>query len=79
MEDTIDPEDIERVIKEVSWYIVKIDGIEKGSDQVCYFVQKALMDQNFIPQNLPDRNDGKPEREVLYEDEELGFCICGHV
>ena len=59
--------------------ILQRDGIEKGSDQVCYFVQKALMDQNFIPMNLSDRKKGTAEREILYEDKELGFCICGHV
>ena len=59
--------------------ILQRDGIEKGSDQVCYFVQKALMDQNFIPMNLSDRKKGTAEREILYEDPELGFCVCGHV
>ena len=59
--------------------ILQKDGIEKGSDQVCYFVQKALMDQNFVPLNLSDRKNGESERQILYEDKELGFCICGHV
>jgi hypothetical protein len=28
---------------------------------------------------LKDRAPGAHPREVLYEDPELGFCICGHV
>jgi hypothetical protein len=54
-------------------------GIEKGSSTICYYVKKALMDQNFIPTHLPDREEGELEREVLYEDKDYGFCICGHV
>ena len=38
------------------------------------------MDQNFIHHNLKDRDSENPNpREVLYEDLELGFCVCGHV
>ena len=69
---------LEDLVKDIRG-ILKKDGIENGSDKVCYFVQKALMDQNFVPKNLSDRNNGEDEREVLYEDKELGFCICGHV
>jgi len=54
-------------------------GIKKGSDTLCYYVKKALMDQNFVPKYLSDRIDGQLEREILYEDREHGFCICGHV
>ena len=59
--------------------IIETQGIEKGSDSMCYYVKKALMDQNFISRYLPDRKEGKPDREVLFEDQEKGFCICGHV
>jgi len=59
--------------------IVQNNKMPNGSDQICYFVSKALIDQNFVLQNLPDRDEGKPPREVLYEDDHTGFCICGHV
>ena len=53
--------------------------IPNGSDKICYFVSKALMDQNFISENLPDRLNGELPRQIIYEDKETGFCICGHV
>ena len=59
--------------------IIDKDGVPNGSDQICYFVAKALMDKNFAPDNLPNREKGENPRKVLYEDNDLGFCICGHV
>ena len=50
-------------------------GLE-GRKQVCALVQKAAVDEDFVKRHLPD--DG-PERKILYEDAELGFCILGHV
>ena len=47
-----------------------------GRKQVCGLVQKACADQDFVARHLPD--DG-PDRKILYEDPELGFCILGHV
>jgi hypothetical protein len=47
--------------------------------QLCAFVSKALKDEAFLARHLPDRKAGEHPREVLYEDPELGFCICGHV
>ena len=49
----------------------------KGPEKVCGIVSKALVDQDFIARHLTAENC-KP-RKVLYEDPELGFCICGHV
>ncbi len=40
-------------------------------------MSKVLRDQDFIAKHL-NAADCKP-RKVLYEDPELGFCICGHV
>ena len=37
------------------------------------------MDQNFITDNLPDRANGELPRQILYEDKDTGFCVCGHV
>ena len=48
-----------------------------GREQICGLVSKACVDQDFIAKHLTAENC-KP-RKVLYEDPELGFCICGHV
>lgn len=50
-----------------------------GKEAVGKFVTKALHDDAFIAAHLKDRAPGAHPREVLYEDPELGFCICGHV
>ena len=50
-----------------------------GKEKVCGLVSKALRDQAFIAEHLKARAPGGNPREVLYEDPELGFCICGHV
>ena len=49
------------------------------SDKLCELVSKALNDTEFISDNLLDRVGREKPREVLYESDELGFCICGHV
>jgi hypothetical protein len=46
---------------------------------VCGFVARALKDRDFVAAHLKDRPAGGNPREILYEDPELGFCICGHV
>jgi hypothetical protein len=43
---------------------------------VCALVQQVLKDDDFVKTHL---GDDVPERKVLYEDPELGFCILGHV
>lgn len=50
-----------------------------GRQSVCGIVEKALADEAFVADHLKERAPGAPPREVLYEDPELGFCICGHV
>jgi predicted metal-dependent enzyme (double-stranded beta helix superfamily) len=47
-----------------------------GRKKVCAVVQDVLKDQAFLTQYL--RDDG-PERKILYEDPDLGFCILAHV
>ena len=49
------------------------------ADALCAIVSRALNDQAFVRKHLPDRAPGENPREVLFEDPELGFCICGHV
>ncbi len=46
---------------------------------LCDCVSEMLRDKGFISQHLTDRAEGADPREVLYEDEQTGFCICGHV
>ena len=50
-------------------------GVE-GRKRVCALVQEMLRDEDFVRTHL---TDDAPERKVLYEDPELGFCILGHV
>lgn len=56
---------------------LKKDPSPKGKEVVAKLVSKALVDQEFIAKHLT-AEQCKP-RKVLYEDPELGFCICGHV
>jgi hypothetical protein len=50
-----------------------------AKEKACAYVSRALADQAFVATHLEDRAPGADAREVLYEDPELGFCICGHV
>ena len=47
----------------------------KGRERVCGLVQDVLQDKEFIARHL---GDDVPERKILYEDRELGFCILAH-
>jgi len=48
-----------------------------GREKVRQYVEMALKDEDFVAQYLD--GDGHPEREIIYEDADLGFCICAHV
>jgi hypothetical protein len=48
-----------------------------GKQAVCALVSKVLRDEAFIANHLT-ADQCKP-RKVLYEDPEIGFCVCGHV
>ena len=50
-----------------------------NGDKLCAIVSRALTDPEFIAEHLKDRSPGEHPREVLFEDPDLGFCICGHV
>lgn len=56
---------------------LRVDSGKSGKEKVCGIVSKALMDDAFVAKHLT-ADQCKP-RKVLYEDPELGFCICGHV
>ena len=46
-----------------------------GRQAVCGLVKDVLKDRNFVSTYIPE---GTPERQVLYEDPELGFTILAH-
>lgn len=46
-----------------------------GQQQVRGFVEKALKDAEFVEKHL---GDATKERDVIYQDKDLGFCICAH-
>lgn len=58
---------------------LKADASPAGKQKVCELVSRSLTDKAFIATHLKERAPGANPREVLYEDPELGFCICGHV
>ena len=59
--------------------VLRVDAGLAGKQKVCGLVVRSLTDKAFIARHLRDRAQGAHPREVLYEDPELGFCICGHV
>jgi predicted metal-dependent enzyme (double-stranded beta helix superfamily) len=46
-----------------------------GREKVCNLLKEVLVDQDFIKANF---DDNTPERKILHEDPELGFCILAH-
>jgi hypothetical protein len=46
-----------------------------GRKKACDIVQNVLKDEAFVAKHL---GDDVPERKILYEDPELGFCILAH-
>jgi hypothetical protein len=55
---------------------LKNDPGPAGRRTVCALIQDALKDEAFVATHL---GDDVPERKILYEDPELGFCILAHV
>ncbi len=58
---------------------LKADSSVAAKQKICGYVSKALTDKSFVATHLKTRASGANPREVLYEDPELGFCVCGHV
>jgi predicted metal-dependent enzyme (double-stranded beta helix superfamily) len=56
--------------------ILAADPGPAGRKKVCKVVQEMCRDDGFVKKYLPDN---APERNILYEDPELGFCILAHV
>jgi hypothetical protein len=48
-----------------------------GREMVRQCVEKALKDEEFVATHLGD--NAEKERNIIYEDPDLGFCICAHV
>jgi len=56
---------------------LQVDAGVSGQRNILAFVTKALLDDAFVEQHLK-AEECRP-RKVLFEDPELGFCVCGHV
>ncbi|HEY5543043.1 MAG TPA: hypothetical protein VIM04_07290 [Candidatus Binatia bacterium] len=56
--------------------VLREDHSRAGREKVRELVQEALKDEKFIQSYV---NDNTPDRQVIYEDAELGFCVCAHV
>ncbi len=56
--------------------LLKADPGPAGREKVRALVQEVLKDDDFVTKYI---NDNTPDRQVIYEDSELGFCICAHV
>lgn len=67
---------LEQLASDIKSELKKNPG-DEGRKAVTKLVSKALVDKEFIAKHLT-ADQCKP-RKVLYEDPELGFCICGHV
>ena len=55
--------------------ILKADPGPSGRQKVRALLEQALRDREFVDTSV---NDATPERHVIYEDPELGFCILAH-
>lgn len=56
--------------------ILKADPGPVGRGRLRDLVQEVLKDERFVATYL---NENTPDRQVIYEDPELGFCICAHL
>jgi predicted metal-dependent enzyme (double-stranded beta helix superfamily) len=55
--------------------ILKAEPNPAGRSKVCALLQDTLKDEQFVSTYLADET---PERKILYEDPELGFCVLAH-
>jgi len=65
---------LEQFAKECREALKSRPGAE-GRKAVCEIVQNVLKDQAFVATHV---GDDVPDRKILYEDPELGFCILAH-
>ena len=71
------PYSLEELVSEISTTL-KADNGPSGRAKICHIVSSALSDSVFTDLYLGDRDPGDDPREILYEDPEQEFCICGH-
>jgi hypothetical protein len=55
--------------------ILKAENNPRGRSKVGVLLQEALKDPEFVSAQFDDHT---PERKILYEDPDLGFCILAH-
>jgi hypothetical protein len=55
--------------------LLKAEPGPAGREKVCELLQDVLKDETFVSTHL---SDNCPERNIIYEDPELGFCILAH-
>ena len=55
--------------------ILKAENNPQGRTKVCTLLQDVLKDETFVAKHI---DDSTPERKILYEDPDLGFCILAH-
>ena len=55
---------------------LKSESGPEGREAIRKHLVRALTDEDFVAENIPP--DADAERKILYEDPELGFCICAH-
>ena len=55
--------------------VLQQDNTPAGRDQVAALLRDALHDRPFV-ESLFD--DASPERKIVYQDPQLGFCILAH-
>ena len=55
--------------------ILKAQSNAAGRNKVCALLSEYLQDAAFVSTYLKDET---PERKILYEDKELGFCVLAH-
>lgn len=55
--------------------ILKAENNPAGRAKVSQVLQEALKDEDFLAANF---DESTPERKILYEDPDLGFCILAH-
>jgi hypothetical protein len=75
-EEPIMPYTLEALARDVH-DALKRDSGPAGKQQILQHLSKALLDKDLVARHVT-ADQCKP-RKVLYEDPELGFCICGHV
>src|SRR4026209_314598 len=56
--------------------LLRADPSPAGREKVRALVEDVLKDKESVGQYV---NDNTTDRQIIYEDPELGFCICAHV